>query len=450
MNTMIDIQEEKNVYLSNFAQLEKELGGATSAPIHRIRKAAMRRFTELGFPGPRDEDWKFTNLAPLAKLPFKLAGSQEKAGVSLSVLEEAAFAVGSGHRVVLVDGRYSPELSSIKGLPRGVQISSLAARILEQSARLEAYLAKYAPYQSHAFTALNTAFMRDGAFIDLPAGTVVEEPICVFYVSTAAAEGCVTHPRSLILAGANSQLRIVESYIGVDSDVYFTNAVTEVVADADARVDHYKLQRESLEAFHVGTLQVEMERGSKFSSHYLGFGGSLVRHEVRAHLAAEGCECTLNGLYAGSGRQHMDNHTVIDHAMPRCASHELYKGILDGKAHGVFNGKIFVHQDAQKTDAKQTNQTLLLSDDAVINTKPQLEIYADDVKCTHGATVGQLDPESIFYLRSRGIGLAEARALLTFAFANDIVGRVQVEPLRHKLEEQLLARHQLPSAEAAS
>jgi Fe-S cluster assembly protein SufD len=220
--------------------------------------------------------------------------------------------------------------------------------------------------------------------------------------------------------------------------------VTELLAADHAVIDHYKLQRESSEAFHVATLKVHQQPGSNFSSQYLGFGGVLVRNEVRAMLDGEGCECTLNGLYMAGGRQHVDNHTVIDHAKPHCASHELYKGILDGKAHGVFNGKIFVHQDAQKTDAKQTNKTLLLSDDAVINTKPQLEIYADDVKCTHGATVGQLDEDAIFYLRSRGLGHEEARRLLTFAFANDIISRIKVESVRTRLEQTLLASQELP------
>jgi Fe-S cluster assembly protein SufD len=351
--------------------------------------------------------------------------------------------------LVMIDGRFAPQLSSMKGLPQGVSINSLSQALNENWGQLEPHLAKYASYQNDAFTALNTAFMREGAFVSIAPGVTLEKPLCIFHIATGAMEGYVTHPRNLILAGANSEAQVAEAYATIRNCVYFTNAVTEFVVGENARIDHYKLQEESTEAFHVATLQLQLEKGSTFSSHYLGFGGGLVRNQVRAHLGGQGCECTLNGLYVASGTQHLDNLTVIDHAMPRCASHELYKGILDGKAHGVFNGKIFVHQDAQKTDAKQTNQTLLLSDDAVINTKPQLEIYADDVKCTHGATVGQLDDEAIFYLRSRGIGEAQARALLTFAFANDIVRRVKVERLRIRLEEMLLARHHLPAAEVA-
>jgi Fe-S cluster assembly protein SufD len=285
--------------------------------------------------------------------------------------------------------------------------------------------------------------------LHIPKGQVIERPIHVAFLTTGSGEPVVSHPRVVVVAGENSQATIVESYVGIEEGVYFTNAVTEIVAGESSVIDHYKLQRESREAFHVATVQIHQARSSNFSSHYFGFGGALVRHEARVRLDAEGCECTLNGLYLAGGSQHLDNHTVIDHVKPHCTSHELYKGILDGKAHGVFNGKIYVHEDAQKTDAKQTNQTLLLSQDAVINTKPQLEIFADDVKCTHGATVGQLDAEGIFYLRSRGIGLQEARSLLTYAFANDIIRQVKIEPLRAQLEELLSASQHLAQAKEA-
>jgi Fe-S cluster assembly protein SufD len=287
--------------------------------------------------------------------------------------------------------------------------------------------------------------MHDGAFVSVPKGVVLKQPLHLAFLASAGSKPAVAHPRSLILAGVNSQASIVESYIGAKGDVYFTNAVTELVADENAVIDHYKLQRESTEAFHVATMQVHLGRGSNVTSHSIALGGALVRNDVNAMLAAEGGECTLNGLYLAAGRQHIDNHTRIDHAMPHCASHELYKGILDGQAHGVFNGKIYVHPDAQKTDAKQTNKTLLLSPDAVINTKPQLEIYADDVKCTHGATIGQLADEALFYLRSRGIGRQEARNLLTFAFANDLVSRIKIEAIRNQLEGVLLADRHTPA-----
>jgi Fe-S cluster assembly protein SufD len=279
----------------------------------------------------------------------------------------------------------------------------------------------------------------------VPPGVIVPDPITVpAIVSSFNDRGPYAwHRRSLFILGENSQATIAEQFGGLGVP-YFTNAVTEIVLGEGAILDHYKVQEENDRAFHIASTHVHQQKASNFSTHYIGLGGALVRNEVHVRLDAEGCEATVNGLYMASGTQHMDNFTVIDHAKPHCASHELYKGILDGKAHGVFNGKIFVRQDAQKTDAKQTNQTLLLSDDATINTKPQLEIFADDVKCTHGATVGQLAADAIFYLRSRGIGEREARSLLTFAFANDIVSRIKVEPIRRRLEERLLAAQHLP------
>jgi Fe-S cluster assembly protein SufD len=439
---MTDVQEEKNIYLSNFTRFEQDQDSGAAFP-QRLRRAAMKRFTELGFPTLRNEDWKFTNVAALAKMPFRLPTASEAESIRLQDLERVCPHVGPSQRLVFVNGYFAPHLSAVQALPAGVALGSLAQVLRQQPASLEPHLAQYANYHNHAFSALNTAFLNDGAFVSLPPGTVVEQPIHLVFLATAAGEGCAAQPRNLVLLGQNCQVRLIESYVALQEEVYFTNAVTELAVGENATVNHYKVQRESLEAFHVATLQVHQARSSNFSSHYLGFGGALVRHEVRVVLDGEGCESTLNGLYLAGGTQHLDNHTVIDHALPHCASHELYKGILDGKAHGVFNGKIFVHQDAQKTDAKQTNQTLLLSEDAVINTKPQLEIYADDVKCTHGATVGQLDEESIFYLRSRGIGRDEARSLLTYAFANDIVGRIKIEPLREELEKLLLKRGRL-------
>jgi Fe-S cluster assembly protein SufD len=441
---MIDLKEEKNIYLSNFARFENEAAENGHRWIHRLRKAAMKRFTELGFPTNRNEDWKFTSVAPIAKTPFRPVPAHDDDCVTTEMLEQAAHPIADTIQLVFVNGHHVPELSSLGSLADGVIVTSLATALHAHAELVEPHLARYAAYQDQAFTALNTAFIRDGAFVYIPRGRIVQTPIHLLFVTTAAGGGTVSHPRNLIVAGRQSQVTLVESYAALRDEVYFTNAVTEIFAGDGAVIDHYKLQRESCEAFHVATLQVRQHQGSNFSTHYLGFGGALVRNEVRAALDGEGCECTLNGLYMAGGQQHLDNHTVIDHAKPHCASHELYKGVLDGKAHGVFNGKIFVHQDAQKTDAKQTNKTLLLSDDAVINTKPQLEIYADDVKCTHGATVGQLDEDAIFYLRSRGLGHEEARRLLTYAFANDIISRVKVEPIRTRLEQALLAAQELP------
>lgn len=438
---MIDVMDDKDIYLANFAEFEKKLGAGNKSVLHRLRQAAIERFEERGLPTLADEEWRFTPLASLGKVPYK---SAEKEAVALATLKRACFWFEPCNRVVFVNGFHAPELSSVTKLPEGTAIGSLAEVLRNNSKVVEPHLASHADYQDQAFTALNTAFIQDGAFVSIPKGTVVSEPIHLIFVSTTRGEPTVSHPRNLILAGVNSQATIIESYVGFDKDVYFTNAVTEIVAGENAMVDHYKIQRESEDAFHIATLQIHQERNGKFSTHSIALGGGLVRNEVNALMNGEGCECTLNGLYLGKNRQLIDNHTRIEHAKPHCASHELYKGILDGKAHGVFSGKIHVHPDAQKTDAKQTNKTLLLSQDAVINSKPQLEIYADDVKCTHGATIGQLAEEAIFYLRSRGLGKEEARGLLTFAFANDIVSRVKVEDLRRQLEDHLLAGQARP------
>jgi Fe-S cluster assembly protein SufD len=446
---MIDVIEEKDTYLSSFAQFEKQTAAQGPAWLQRLRTATIDRFAELGFPTLKDEEWRFTNLAPLTRVPFQLASVFEldRPGTAAFARIVPEPAKSKSTRLVFVNGRYAPKLSSLRPLPDGTIVDSLAAVLDAHPEWVEPYLARYADYDEHTFVALNTAFLQDGAFVSIAKGKVLAEPIHLVFVSTANGEPAVSHPRNLILAGVNSQATIVESYVGLVTDVYFTNAVTEIIAAENAVLDHYQLQQESTEAFHIATLQVHLGRSSNFASHSIALGGSLARNDVNAVLDAEGVECTLNGLYLATGRQLIDNHTRIDHAKPHCASHELYKGILDGKARGVFNGKIYVHQDAQKTDAKQTNKTLLLSEDAVINTKPQLEIYADDVKCTHGATIGQLAEEAIFYLRSRGIGRAEARSLLTYAFANDIISRIKVEPLRARLEAILLAGQQLPAGQ---
>ncbi len=345
--------------------------------LQQLRETAFRRFAELGFPTTHDEEWRFTNVASIARKDFPVA------------------------------------------------LPNIAGAALDD---VKPHLAKYAAFHQNPFVALNTAFLNRVAVFRVPAGTVLEEPIEITYEATREA---AVHPRTLILIGANAQCTIVETYKGRGQ--YLTNAVTEILAGDGAVVDHYKVQQESASAWHIATLQAQLGRSTNFSSHSISLGGALVRNDAGVVLS-EGAEATLNGLYIVNGTQHIDNHTVIDHAKPHGASHELYKGILDGSAHAVFNGRIIVRKDAQKTDSKQTNKNLVLSDDAVIDTKPELQILADDVRCTHGATIGQLDAESLFYLRSRGIGKAEARSLLTWAFAQDIVDRIKVQSLRDSLE----------------
>ncbi|MBI1807021.1 MAG: Fe-S cluster assembly protein SufD [Ignavibacteria bacterium] len=346
----------------------------------------------------------------------------------------------NGSRLVFINGHFSRDLSDCGSFPHGVKVENLSGALKNDIGLVNQYLTRYARYDDNAFTALNTGFLHDGAFIYVPEGIVIEDPIYLVFVSTESDASFVSHPRNLIVVSRNAQVCIVEHYISVEKNSYFTNTVTEIVAGDHSVVEHTKLQSESLKAFHIGSMYVHQGPASNFTSNSISFGGVLARNNITALLDAEGCECTLNGLTLSTGQQHIDNHTTIDHAKPHCNSHELYKAILDGKSKGVFNGKIYVRKDAQKTDAKQTNKTLLLSDNATMNTKPQLEIFADDVKCTHGATVGYLDAEALFYLRSRGIDSEAARDMLTYAFASDVTDRVKIEGVREYLSGVLHAR----------
>ncbi len=431
-------KKDTDSYLSSFAQLQKGLEGKQPPWLQQIRQAAISRFSDLGFPTSRQEEWKYTEVAPIQRTAFRPADC-ELNGLTTERLTELTFGNLQCPRLVFLNGHYSAQLSSLKGLPETVQVQSLAEVLEQNPDGVEAHLARYARYQNHPFVALNTALIQDGALVHVPRGEVIQEPIHLLYLSTGAEEAMAIHPRNLILAEDNSQVAVLESYVGLQEGVYFTNSVTEIVAAENAVVDHYKLHQESKGAFHVGTLQVHQERDSTVRAFNGTLGGKLTRNEVNVVLDGEGAECHLDGLYLISGTQHVDNHTRLEHAKPHCQSREVYKGILGEKATGVFHGRIVVLPGAQKTDSKQTNNNLLLSDEALINTKPQLEIYADDVKCTHGATIGQLDPEALFYLRSRGIDKPAARSLLIYAFASQVVNRIKVDLVRTKLDEYLLS-----------
>jgi Fe-S cluster assembly protein SufD len=443
---MIDTLQvaDKNHFLAQFDRLETQLPGHGLPWVRHLRRAAFARFEELGFPTARNEDWRFTNVADLARQTFEILTDADDQGINADTLQHAGLRSTSGLDTckVFVNGFQADRLCSGDRVPEGVQLFHFANALGEQ---VEPHLAALASYDNHPFVALNTAFFQDGGVLLIAPGTVIDRPIFLVFVNGPHDKPLATHPRNLVVAGKGSRVTLVEAYLGLEDNKYFTNAVTEITLGEGAVIDHYKVQRESRQAYHVAATQVQQARGSVFRSHYIGLGGALVRNETRVVLAGEGCECTLNGLYVAGDTQHADNLTAIDHAYPRCASHELYKGILNGKARGVFNGKIIVRQDAQKTDAKQTNKTLLLSDDATIHTKPQLEIFADDVKCTHGATVGQLAGDALFYARTRGLGLDQARSLLTFAFANDILRNIKVESLRRELEDFFLAAQHLPA-----
>ena len=433
------ITGERENYLSDFARFEKNISKNGQPWVYEIRREAISRFAELGFPTTRHEEWKYTSVAPITKIPFN-PGGYELNGLTVEKVRRVAFGEWDCNQLVFVNGFYSAELSSHRPLPGAVNLGSLAMTLNSHRDLVEPHLARYANYEDHPFTALNTAFMRDGAFVNIPDGGVVKDPIHLIYLSTVGREPTVSHPRNLIVVGKNSHATIVESYVGLGDGVYFTNAVTEILMGENAVVDHYRLQRESEKAFHISTLQVQQNRSSTFSGHSISIGGTLVRNNVNAVLNGEGVDCTLNGLYLVAGRQHVDNHTRIDHVRPHGTSRELYKGILDGESRGVFNGKVVVWKDAQKTDARQTNKNLLLSEGAEINSKPQLEILADDVKCTHGTTVGQLEEEQLFYLRSRGLDRESAQGLLTQGFASDTINRIRIDAIRAALEGIVLRR----------
>jgi Fe-S cluster assembly protein SufD len=408
-----------------------------------VRRASAAAFGKLGFPTTKSEEWRFTNVAPIADTRFVQA---PPAAVPRSVASGLVVPGLAGPVLTFVNGRFAPRLSA-PGAPRaGVMVVSLADAIAQNPAALQPHFGRHTDVTTRPFAALNTARFEDGALIAIADDTVFGEAIQLVFLSTVTPAPTVSHPRVLVALGRNSQARVVEMFAGIGPARGFTNAVTEVVVGDGAVLEHYRLQRESLSAFHIGHTQLQLGRSSSASSHAMAFGGLIARHDVVAVLGDEGADCTLNGLSLADGSQVIDNHTEIDHAMPHGTSRELYKSIVGGHARAVFNGRIRVRPDAQKTDSKQTNKTLLLSDDAQIHTKPQLEIFANDVKCTHGATVGQLSEDALFYLRARGIGLDDARSLLIRAFATDVTGRIGVEPVRAELDRLLAAR--LPGAPA--
>jgi Fe-S cluster assembly protein SufD len=432
---MKEVLTATDLYHAEFLQFEREVGGIAPAWLQQLRHAAIARFTEMGFPTTQDEAWRHTSVASLSESPFPLA--RHLCAIPRAELEPVMSWMGAGCRLVFVNGSFSSLHSSLLPLPLGMKAGSLAGVLGGDSSLLESHLGRYARCEDHAFVALNTAFLSDGAMVYIPPNTVVEEPLHLLFVSRPNGRATMSHPRTVIVAGPHSRATIVESYLGLQEDLYLTNAVTEVVLAENAALDHYVLQQESTAAFHLLTLAVHQDRHSIFTSHSLATGGALARSEINCELADEGITCILRGVGAVAGRQHLDTQTKIDHAKTHGTSQQLYKGILGGRAHGVFNGKILVRQDAQKTDARQTNNNLLLSEDAVIHTKPQLEIFADDVKCAHGATVGRLDEEAVFYLRSRGIGLETARSLMTYAFGSETINLVTNKVIRDRLAELL-------------
>ena len=431
--------KEREWYSQQFADFEKSLNGQSEQPLHQVRKKAIAWFEENGFPTVREEEWRFTNVTPISNSQFTAAAPSNKNAVDMESLQP--FLIDDNfQRLVFVNGVFSATLSNVVKASNGLTVSALKTALSQQQHIISGNLAKHAKVEENGFVALNTAFLNEGAFVHLKKSMVIESPIHFIYVATSEAKERVIQPRNLIVAETNSQLSVIESYVSLTDSAYFTNPVTEVIVADNAIVNHYKIQNESKSAFHTSLTQIVQKRSSVYRSFNYTFGGSIARNDLNAMLHGEGIDCTLNGLYLASGKQLIDNHSVIDHAKPHGNSHELYKGILDDQARAVFSGKIHVHPDAQKTDAIQSNQNLVLSEEATVDTKPQLEIYADDVRCTHGGTVGQMDNEGIFYLRARGIDKETARNIMIQAFAGEVALSIKNESVREYIDKLVQTR----------
>jgi Fe-S cluster assembly protein SufD len=442
---MVKATERQGNYLKAYSDVLAQGEKREPVWLRQLREDAWSRFDAKGFPTTRDEDWRFTNIAPLARMPFRRA-PQGDAGLTAKDLERFRLA-GAACQMVFVNGRFAPTLSELGNLPKGLEVCALA-RALDCGAGgwapegcapegIEQHLGRYADVRRDVFAALNTALWEDGAYLRIRRGAVIERPVHLLYVSAGAGSEIMTHARTLVVAEEASQVAVVEDYVSIGDDAAFSNAVTELAAGQNAVVSHYLIERENLAATNVSTLRVEQARGTNIASHSILLGGGLVRNNVHPVLAGEGAECLINGLFVGAGRQHLDNYMMVEHAQPLGGSRQFYNGILTDFARGVFHGRIIVHKDAQKTDAKQTNRNLLLSDNARIDTKPQLEIHADDVKCTHGATIGQIEEEQLFYLRARGLDEKSARNLLLYAFAAECLDRMR-EPAAREFAENLI------------
>jgi Fe-S cluster assembly protein SufD len=429
--------DAKSSLLRARAGFEPRLPGRGLAFVDALRSSALARFESLGLPAARDEDWKYTSLKPLDRWDFA-AGPRQPAGGAVPIA--ALPARLRAWRIVFQDGEYAASLSDLAGLPAGVTLEPLARALETRPAEVEPELGRCTPAEGHGFLALNTSLLSGGAYLRLASGVRLDRPLEILHLASGGTPVPVHAPRTLILAEAGSEAVILERFTGAPDVPYLTDAVTELAARAGAHVEHVRLQEEGAQAWHIGGLYQRLDRDARVVSHNFMLGGALARADLRAVLAAEGAECELNGLYLGGGRQHLDNHTQIEHEKPHGTSRERYRGVLDGRARAVFHGRIVVRPGAQKTDAQQENRNLLLSREAEVDTKPQLEIYADDVKCAHGATVGQLDPEALFYLRSRGLDTQGARALLTVAFAREVIEGLSLAPLREYIERLTLER----------
>jgi len=421
-------------YPAEYKSIAPSLPGQNLPWLQQLRSDALQAFSAKGFPSPREEEWRYTNVSGIEKKLFSVSASQVASDVPVDFLK--AYQLPDAWSVVLVNGRFFAELSALSGLPDGVSVLSLADALTAQKSQVQSHLGQAVDFSEHGFVAFNTAWFSDGLFVHVPPKQVLAKPIQLLHIVTQADALATT--RNIIIVEESAQANIVETFVGVDN-AYLTAAVTEVFVGQNADLTLYKMQSESEKAYHFGGIYIKQERDARFTHHNFAFGGLLARSDIHADLD-HASECVLNGLYLGVKRQHIDNHTRINHLKPYGISRETYKGVLDDKARGVFQGRVIVAEDAQKTDSQMNNRNLLLSVDAEVDTKPQLEIYADDVKCGHGVTVGQLDDKSVFYLQSRCIDEETARNMLTFAFANEMVDKISIKSLHDNVLEQVLAR----------
>lgn len=430
--------QKDNIFLNDFELFKKSLNGQKATPFFRVREEAIENFAKLGFPTRRMEAWKYTDVSPISKHDFRLAGEQP--AIQWKKIEPFLLPDTAGTELVFVNGRVILEFSTFGNQPGDVIIESLPNAFKNAPHLIERYLAKYADYREDVFTALNTAFASSGTFIFIPDGHVLEKPIHLLHLSVPGKALHHSQLRTLIILGKGSQLSLIETFSHLGEKAYFNNCVTEIVTQADSNLEHIRIQNESQNSYRISSTEVHQERNSVYTSINIDLGGSLVRNNLNIRLDALNCEAHLYGFYLTSDKQHVDNHTLIDHAKPLCNSNELYKGVLSGKSHAVFSGTIFVRPDAQKTNAFQSNKNLLLSDDAEVDSKPQLKIYADDVKCTHGATIGQLDDTALFYLQQRGISKAQARIMLRDAFAGEVIDKIKNNSVREKTAAMISKR----------
>jgi Fe-S cluster assembly protein SufD len=421
----------KTQLIADFKTAEGRMNGEAKSAVHQVRQQALERFDKLGFPTIRHEEWKYSNVKNLVNQAFEF---NAVTNFSAKDLEEMPIPNLEGNILYFINGIYNSELSTIVSPDTELQILTFAEATKTQPELVEEYFNKYTDYQDNAFTALNTAFAQNGVFVHVPDNKVVAQPIILRFISDARTLNVASQPRNLIVVGKRSEVQIAEAYRSFGENASFTNAVTEFIIAEEANVHYYKVQNESDKSYHIGTTSVLQAGKSVFTANTVTANGGFVRNNLNIKIDGEYAEANMFGLYIPNGKQHIDNHTAVDHAKPNSNSNELYKGILKGKSTGVFNGKIFVRQDAQKTNAFQSCKNVLLSEDASMNTKPQLEIWADDVKCSHGTTTGQLNDDALFYMQARGISKDSARALLTLAFAQDVIDKFEIVAIKEYLQ----------------